>query len=178
MRKLTWIFFAIIFFSGLNAAAYPEYSARYNINSCTACHISPVGGGPRTINGKLFGARGYAINKALMQDFVSADFRALFYYPERANETKSGMGIMSGSVAGHVALDEEQKIHLVIEQNIAGFQQANMRDTYALYKFSPDGKPAWFESLMVGRFREPFGIVTDEHRTYTRQATGTEWYAM
>jgi hypothetical protein len=160
------------------AFALPEYSARYNINSCTACHLSPVGGGPRNVDGKLFGAHGFALNKALLQDYISADFRALFYEPERANQSKSGMGIMSGSVAGHVALDEAQKIHLVIEDNVAGFQQANLRDTYALYKFAEEGKSAWFESLMVGRFREPFGIITDEHRTYTRIQTGTEWYAM
>ncbi|MGZ3722694.1 MAG: hypothetical protein ACXVA9_07190 [Bdellovibrionales bacterium] len=178
MRSLNVIFFASLIVAGETATALPEYSARYGINSCTACHESPVGGGPRNINGKLFGAHGYKINPFLVQDYVSADFRALFYYPEHANETKSGMGIMSGSVAGHVALDEEKKIHLVIESNVAGFQQAMLRDTYALYKFSTDERPAWFESLLVGRFRAPFGIITDEHRTYTRIQSGTEWFSM
>jgi hypothetical protein len=140
--------------------------------------VSPVGGGPRNVNGKLFGAHGYPINPFLIQDFVSADFRALFYYPEFANKTKSGMGVMSGSVAGHVALDKQEKIHLVIEDNIAGFQQASLRDTYGLYRFSREGKPAWLETLMVGRFRAPFGLITDEHRTYTRLQTGTQWYSM
>jgi hypothetical protein len=179
MRRLvTWILLTAASSFGTIVSALPEYAARYGINSCTACHFSPVGGGPRTINGKLFGAHGYALNPALIQEYVSADFRGVFYYPERANQSKSGLGIMSGSVAGHVALDEAQKIHLVIESNIAGFQLAAARDTYGLYQFSPEGKPAWFESLMIGRFRAPFGIITDEHRTYTRLQSGTEWYAM
>jgi hypothetical protein len=169
--------FVGLFLSAAAAHAYPEYAVRYNINSCTACHLSPVGGGPRTINGKLFGAHGYAVNTWLQQDYVSADFRALFYAPERPTDSKSGMGIMSGSVAGHVALDPAKKFHLVIEHNLAGFSQAGARDTYALYRFNEEGKPAWFETLLVGRFREPFGIVTDEHRTYTRIQSGTEYYS-
>jgi hypothetical protein len=180
LKVCSWtrLLIVLFFIAGEKASAYFEYAARYNINSCTACHLSPAGGGPRNSNGKQFGAHGYKINPLLVQDYVSADFRALFYYPNYASESKSGFGVMSGSVAGHVALDAENKIHLVIEQNIAGFQQANLRDTYALYRFSPEAKPAIFELLQAGRFRAPFGIVTDEHRTYTRIASGTEWYAM
>jgi len=167
----------IVLLFAASAQAYPEYAVRYNNNSCTACHLSPVGGGPRTVDGKLFGAHGYALNKWLAQDYVSADFRALFYAPERPAASKSGIGIMSGSVAGHVTLDSAQRFHLVIEQNLAGFAQAAPRDTYALYRFNQEGKPAWFETLLIGRFREPFGIVTDEHRTYTRIQSGTEYYS-
>ncbi len=126
----------------------------------------------------MFGAHGFKINPLLAQDYVGADFRALFYYPEKAGSSKDGAGIMSGSVFGHVAVDEAQRIHLVLEHNIAGFSAGPYRDTYALFQFhNRDERPHWFESLLVGRFRTPFGIVTDEHRTYTRIQTQTEWFS-
>jgi len=157
----------------------PEYAVRYNIVQCTACHISPVGGGPRNTNGKLFGARGLKINPFLTQDYVSADFRALYYRPQRQTDSNGGMGVMSASVAGHVALDEKKRVRLTLDHNLGGFSArgAQYRDTYALFRFvDDDGKPHFFESLLVGRFRAPFGIITDEHRTYTRVQTATEWY--
>lgn len=166
----------LILWSALSAA-YPEYAVRHNIMRCTTCHLSPVGGGPRTVYGKLYGAHGYKINPILIQDYVSADFRALFYLPDRVKNSRDGMGIMAGSVSGHVALDEEKKIHLVIEHNIGGFAAAPYRDTYALYKLDKDdGKSRWAESILVGRFRVPFGLITDEHRTYVKIQSATEWY--
>lgn len=162
------------------AHAYPQYALRYNQNRCTACHWSPAGGGPKNVNGKLFAARGYHINPLLVQDYVSADFRVLYYLPQRHTDAKGGAGVMSASVAGHVALDEEERTHLVIDHNFGGFQagSANFRDTYALFRLAPnDGAPHAFDSLMVGRFRTPFGIATDEHRTYTRIASATEWFS-
>jgi len=175
MRSRIWPFlFGVL---SWRAAAYPEYAVRYNMVSCTACHVSPVGGGPRNQNGKLFGAHGYKINPVLVQDYVSADLRALYYYPQRPGTSKGGMGVMQGSVAGHVDLDEEKRIKLVLEHNIAGFAAAQFRDTYALFRLSEKTTvPSWLDTLLVGRFREPFGIITDEHRTYTRVATATEFY--
>lgn len=178
MKFWIWIFVLVdaFLFSG-QVHAYPEYAVRLNIIRCTACHISPVGGGPKTVNGKLFGAHGYKINPVLAQDYVGADFRALYYYPEHPSSTKGGDGVMSGSVSGHVALDEASRVHLVIEHNIAGFSAAPFRDTYALFKFHAESaKPHWLDSVLIGRFRLPFGIITDEHRTYTRVQTSTEWF--
>lgn len=170
------VFVYCLLLFGQFALAYPEYAVRYNMITCTACHISPTGGGPRNINGKLFGAHGYKANPYAIQKYVSADFRTLFYYPERPGPSRDGMGVMSGSVAGHIAVDEAQRIELVLEHNIAGFSAANYRDTYALFRFVDEGKTGWLESLMVGRFRAPFGIVTDEHRTYTRLQTASRWF--
>lgn len=174
------MFIALIIYCPLAALAYPEYAVRFNNIRCTACHVSPVGGGPRNTYGKLFGAHGYKINPVLAQDYVSADFRALYYLPQRSSDSRDGMGVMSGSVAGNVALDEEQRIRLVLEHNVGGFAAGPYRDSYALFHFNNpnDGKNHWADSLMVGRFRTPFGIVTDEHRTYTRVQSATEWYTM
>jgi mono/diheme cytochrome c family protein len=39
------------------ASALPEYATRTG-ESCSACHVSPSGGGPRTLRGLLWSARG------------------------------------------------------------------------------------------------------------------------
>lgn len=155
------------------ALAHIQYALKYNQHSCAVCHFSPAGGGPKTRAGKLFGAHNLAINPIFANPYVSADFRALYYWPQETGASKDGMGIMSGSVAGHASLDEKERVVLVLEHNIAGFSAAPYRDTYALFRIPR----RWAESLMVGRFRVPFGIVTDEHRTYTRVQTQTEWYS-
>jgi hypothetical protein len=160
----------------VQATARPEYSARYNIISCTVCHFSPVGGGPKKLNGKLFGVRFFKPSPSLIQDKVSGDFRALFYLPENSRTASSGMGVMSGSVAAHVPLDDKKKIELVLEHNIAGFSAAPYRDSYVLFHFSKENEYSWLGSLLVGRFRPPFGIITDDHRTYTRIQTATQWF--
>lgn len=157
------------------ALAYPEYAARYNVNSCTACHFSPAGGGPRNQYGKLFGAHGFKINPWLSQDYISADFRALYYSPDN-KESKGGIAIMSGSFAGHAHLDEQKRIFLMLEHNIAGLSAAPFGNAYALFDISPEKRPGFFDSLLIGRFRIPFGLMTDEHRTYTRIQTATEWF--
>jgi len=170
----------LISWFAFKAQAYPEYAARYNINRCTACHISPVGGGPRNVNGKLYGAHGYKINPWLVQDYVSADLRVLMYYPQRPSDSKGGMGVMMGSLAVHPWLDADKRIRLVLEANVGGFQAgtAAYRDSYGLFQLSPDdGARHFFDTLIVGRFRAPFGIMTDEHRTYTRIQTATEYFS-
>lgn len=158
------------------AQARPEYAVRYNNNQCTSCHYTPTGGGPRNINGKLFQSRWFSGDPFSIQDYVSADFRTLLFFPEKLDATRSGVGIMSASVAAHVPLTEQKNIYLVVDQNIAGFLGANLRDTYLLYQFAKLTDYKWLESLLVGRFRVPFGIVTEEHRTYTRIQTGSQWF--
>lgn len=176
-RNLICLLFCSLGFAELSLAL-PQYAVRYNVINCTACHISPVGGGPRNINGKLFGAHGYEMNPQLAQKHFAADFRAMYYQPEKSTESKGGAGIMSGSLSLNVALDKAEKVQLVMEHNIAGFAAAGFRDTYALFKFADEeGKASAVDSLLVGRFRLPFGIITDEHRTYTRVQTATEWFS-
>lgn len=162
---VTWLSLLV----SVNAHALPEYSARYNILSCTACHYSPSGGGPRNLQGKLFAAHGYKMNEALVQDYVSADLRALYYYPQRVTSSKGGLAIMSGALFAHIPLDPERKINFVVGANLAGFSQMPLAETYALYNIGAN------HSLLVGRFHPPFGIMTDEHRTYVRVQTATDW---
>ncbi len=168
-----------VFFTGFSfrAHAFPEYAVRYNTMNCTACHVNPSGGGPRTVDGKLFAAHGFKINPFLVQDYASADFRAIDYFPQRPTAANGGAAIMSGSVAGNIPVDADGRIHLVLDENIAGLSQAPTRSAYALFELAPhNGQAHLADDLIVGRIRPAFGIVTDEHRTYTRVQTGTQWY--
>lgn len=176
MMKKSWGALVLIVLLPALAEARMDYAVRFNNISCQSCHYSPVGGGPRNHNGKLFQNRWFKTNPFKIQDFVSGDFRALNLYPENPKTAKGGMGVMSGSVAAHIPLDEKGQDRVVIEQNIAGFSAAPLRDTYYLHKFNSKKLNNWVESLAVGRFRSPFGIVTDEHRTYTKIQTGTRWF--
>jgi cytochrome c5 len=47
----------MLLWAALPAHAYPEYTDRTG-EQCTACHVSPAGGGPRTLRGLLWIADG------------------------------------------------------------------------------------------------------------------------
>lgn len=168
--------FWLALFSFWYSEARQEYAVRFNNIQCTSCHYSPTGGGPRNLNGKLFQGRWFNSDPFVVQDYVSADFRTMLFFPELPDTTRSGMGVMSASVAGHFPLTKDKSTYLVVDQNVAGFLGASLRDTYLLHRFDQPAEYKWFESIMVGRFRAPFGIVTDEHRTYTRMQTGSQWF--
>jgi len=65
-REMKWAFgiaaVAVIFTAGFlfiaqPAIAFPEYAQRTN-ESCSTCHVNPGGGGPRTMRGLIWAARG------------------------------------------------------------------------------------------------------------------------
>tara|TARA_B100001248_G_scaffold259792_1_gene246541 strand:+ start:3960 stop:5162 length:1203 start_codon:yes stop_codon:yes gene_type:complete len=156
--------------------ARPQYATRHRINNCMACHYQPTGGGPKNPDGKRYQSRWLKINPLLIQDYVSADFRTLFYRPEKQKTAAGGSGVMAGSVAGHASLDDKQQVHLVIEHNVAGFSSGQLRDTYAQYRLGNFGQAKNLDTIMAGRFRVPFGMVSDEHRTYTDIQSGSQWF--
>ncbi len=165
-----------IFILNISVEATPDFAVRYNQISCTSCHFSPVGGGPLKRSGKLFQTSQFKTNPIDLQNYLSANFLALAYAPENSKTSKGGLGVMAGSVAVHIPLSEQKNSFLVIENNIAGFAAAPLRDTYLLYNFYKEAEYKFFESLLVGRFRSPFGLISNEHRTYTRIQTGTRWF--
>lgn len=53
-----FVYFGIGLITGESTVyAYPEYATRTN-ESCSACHVNPGGGGPRTLIGLLWSAQG------------------------------------------------------------------------------------------------------------------------
>jgi hypothetical protein len=175
-KRAVWGLFLISISFAVKVEARPEYAVRYNNNSCTSCHFSPVGGGPLNYQGKLFQNRWFKNTPIEIQKYVSAKFMQLGYVPESQKTSSGGLGLMSGSLAVHVPLAKDESSYLVIDNNLAGFAAAPLRDSYVLYKFEPKKLYNWFDTLLVGRFRAPFGLATEEHRTYTRMQTGTRWF--
>jgi hypothetical protein len=167
-------------FATVPATARPEYAIRYGINRCTVCHYSPAGGGARNLNGKYFGAFG-DISKSWIrqQDYVGAEMKVLYYRPQKALQTKGGLGIMEGDVWASVPLDELSgdgaEMRLIAEQNLGGFG-AGPRQWYARWAFAKDTETSWIpQYVLLGRIIPAFGLMTDEHRTYVRMQSGTPW---
>lgn len=156
--------------------ATQDFAIRYNQISCTSCHFNPVGGGPLKRSGKLFQTSQFKTTPLDLQNYISADLIGLAFIPENPKTSKGGLGLMGGSMAVHIPLTDRKNSFLVIENNIAGFALAPLRDTYVLYNFYKEAEYKLFESLLIGRFRSPFGLVSNEHRTYTRLQTGTRWF--
>lgn len=155
----------------------PEYAARHRINKCTACHINPIGGSHRNLNGKSFGSL-LTLPKISTQNYVSLDLRALYYEPERAEENTGGMGIMAGIVSLNLPLKPDgeninsPELNIVYSQDIAGWSSAS--ETYARLKLNNENS-SLLQYITFGRFHAPYGILTDEHRTYTKMQTKTTW---
>lgn len=157
-----------------------EYAAKHRINRCTACHTSPVGGSLKNVNGKAYGQHGFAANPFANQDLVSADIRMIYFEPENSETNKGGLGIMNGQVGLNAPLMKKGKFpyetRLVYSHNVGGFGGTSPRNAYIRWKFVDDTKTSLLpQYTLVGRFHAPFGVVTDEHRTYVRLQNNTTW---
>lgn len=162
------------------AQARPEYAAKMGVNRCTMCHVSPVGGSIRNLTGKVFGARGFQLGPYSNQDLIYVDARAIYYSPENTNPpSRGGLAWMAGIVGANIPLtaaEDTKKLRLVWAQNLGGFSQAADRELYVRWEGHADSDPNYNpQYVLVGRFPAPFGIITDEHRIYTRLQTQTTW---
>lgn len=158
--------------------ARPEYAAREKL-SCIQCHVTPWGGGPRTVLGKVYGSHLYPPGKFSNQDLVSFSLRTIGYYPTNISLQNStqGVGTMEAAVTGNAAVidakkDENGELRAVATYNVSPVASsgAQLREGYARYGVDLDDPDKDWE-LIVGHFYVPFGLLTDEHRTYTRIQT-------
>ena len=78
---------------------------------------------------------------------------------------------MEASVSGNVPVvqnaDKTSEMRLVATYNMSPLG-AGAREAYVRLKSGTDESPTF---ISVGRFNVPFGLLTDEHRTYTRLQT-------
>lgn len=157
----------------------PEYAIHHGINRCTICHISPSGGSERNLNGKYYGSRNFSPSPYSRQDLVSLDFRALYFAPENRPETNGGLAWMAGIVSLNLPLsqeDDKKEKRLVFGHNIGGFSAAQPRNLYLRWKNYGENEYHFYpQYVLFGRFHAPFGLLTDEHRTYTRILTRNTW---
>jgi mono/diheme cytochrome c family protein len=81
IKLIQWLTLALIvvvtiFVIGLimgepEAHSYPEYATRTN-EACSACHVNPGGGGPRTLTGLLWTAQGRPDSVPLLENILIA----------------------------------------------------------------------------------------------------------
>lgn len=155
--------------------ARPEYAAREKLN-CIQCHVNPWGAGPRRIMGKIYGARDLKAGLHNETDLYYADFRALFLKDtKRPNHlTTNGLGLMTATVSANIPIVEKDdgfSTSVLLSYDFGTFAPGT-REIYLLWQNNDDvfWQPS---SIVFGNFYAPFGLLTDEHRTYTRFQTAT-----
>ncbi|MCB0386281.1 MAG: hypothetical protein KDD43_12885 [Bdellovibrionales bacterium] len=166
----------------LESQARPEYAVRHGFTRCTTCHLSPAGGGPRNVMGKAFGLRGFSPGPYNSQDVWSADVRGLYFYPENPTTGKGGMGVMAGNLSANLPIHTDEvsktKLRAVLSHNVGGFPAGagSPREVVLRWGLKDDSAGGLGpQYALLGRFVSPFGILTDEHRTYTKLQTKSTW---
>src|SRR5579863_6109044 len=102
------IVFVISFLFSSLSFAKPEYAVKQNL-SCVTCHVSPWGGGPRTLYGKVYGSRDFGIGRHSNQDVFSGSFRGIAYYPNTPSTTSNGVALMEAAASANVVAIEGDK---------------------------------------------------------------------
>lgn len=175
MKTKGGVLFIFLLILPLWGQARPEYAARHGLVSCTACHASPSGGGIRTEYGKIYGARGFETNDNHERPYYQVDARAILTTTQEVREGRNGFALMEllGAVNVPVLDGENQATNFVASYYFGAFNQAVVvRDTYVRWQ---NKKSDLLEYVTVGKFIAPFGLLTDEHRTYTRWQSRSTW---
>lgn len=152
-----------------------EYSLKEKL-SCVACHVTPWGGGPRNVMGKNYGTRGMGTNPLTALDYFYGDLRFIGYYPTRpdSSTTTNGVALMEAAVTGNAPVSTQENgaaLRALLTYQISPLAGANVREAYLRWNTAtaePSALPIYF---VLGLVQVPFGILTDEHRTYTRLQT-------
>ncbi|PIR31052.1 MAG: hypothetical protein COV38_02605 [Bdellovibrionales bacterium CG11_big_fil_rev_8_21_14_0_20_38_13] len=161
----------ITVFISFDVFARPNYASREKLN-CIQCHVSPWGAGHRKMSGKIFGARDLEGSVNNDSDRYYADFRMLylkdFKKTNQGGALPNGLGLMTAQVSGYVPIVESSDYTLSGLANYdAGSFQSGPREVYAIWENFTD---IWYKptSIVAGKFFVPFGLMHDEHRTYTK----------
>lgn len=163
-----------------SAFARPSYAARSGVVSCTGCHVSPAGGGIRTSAGKAFGARGFQMSQWQIQEYAQVDTRMIYYQPERSQTSHSGLGLMSTILSTQIPLrngkgtEQPGPARFVASYDFGQFN-AGQRATYVMWVDEEAATSIDRNTVILGRFQVPFGLMTDEHKTYVRMQTATSY---
>jgi hypothetical protein len=167
------LFFSLLF--PIVGEARPEYATKEKAN-CTACHVNPWGGGPRNVFGKVYGSHGFDPAKTSALDLYYADVRFIDYLPvKKTTQRANGLALMEAAVTGNVPIQQGEngsELRGVLTYNMSPLAGSQVREAYLRFQLSAQGASIPTE-IVVGRFYVPFGLLTDEHRTYTRLQTNT-----
>lgn len=160
----------------VTALARPEYAAREKA-SCVQCHVTPWGGGPRNTIGKQYGTHRQGQAETIDSDLYYGDLRFLTYYPTtRVNKRTHGLATMEAAVTANVPVlrpKEGTELRGVLTYDFSPLSSGVLREAYARFDTTSQD-PAHRSIFLLGRFYAPFGLLTDEHRTYTRIQTQSQ----
>ena len=160
--------------------ARPEYAVREKTN-CINCHVSPYGAGHRRVFGKVYGSREMSEAKTSDNDLYYADVRAVEYLRAMNSnkEVRGGLGLMMAEAGVKVDIFESSEeegrsfdTSLVLSHDFGSFA-AGTRNVYIMASKVESLEP--INSMLFGRFYSPFGLMTDEHRTYTKMVSDSKY---
>jgi hypothetical protein len=169
--NIKFLFFLLPLVAQEVALARPEYAIQSHINQCTACHISPTGGGLRNLHGKLYGSHTLKIAKLNTNDYWAFDVRAQLGHAKRGATVAKGFLLMNsiGSAQVPVATEGAGAPFRLVGSFNFGMMGAGLREVFILVDPVITNAEATTETkMLVGKFPAPFGLATDEHRTYTK----------
>lgn len=161
---------SLTFLFSIQTWSRPDYALKTTTVSCKVCHVNPFGGGARTIFGKAYGSFGLAVAPYSKQDLFSGDLRAVAYFPQSSRTKVSGFSLMNvqGTLNAPIT-DENQtglKTNLVVNFTSPELN-AEAGESFILIE------PHHKIQIVLGKFVRPFGLLTDEHRTFVRMQTNS-----
>lgn len=175
MRKIKAALIAAAFLVTLPQGAWarPEYAANEKLN-CVMCHTAAWGGGPRTIFGKTYGSHGHTPAKTSLSDFYYASVRFISYYSTDSTlKRANGAALMEAAVSCNMPMtqgEEAAELRGVLTLDFPTLGATRAREVYLRWQLgAASGQTPTHISL--GRIHVPFGLLTDEHRAYTRIQT-------
>lgn len=177
--KNTYFFCLTSLLFSASSWARPEYAATHGYVSCTVCHVSPFGGGIRNEEGKLYGQRGLKISSLSKKAWFQVDLRSEVLHSDSQVQERRGLVLMTNNASVHIPVIEDadtgNESMGVVLSNDFGLLSSGLGDSYAFFNLDADSTLAKQKVsnsyIVVGRFRTPFGLANDEHRTYVRLQT-------
>lgn len=157
-------------FTSIQVLARPEYAAKLSIVNCQTCHYSPSGAGPRNENGTYYGWRSKQAIWDKERKFFHLDMRMNVLYPQRPDQNNNGLALMGATAGVTIPVTPKEgavPTVLVMTYDMGTLGANAPRDAYVQFPNETYG------TFTVGRFLAPFGLITDEHRAYTRLQTKT-----
>lgn len=178
------LFALLLFFGGRTAFAFPEM-VRAGYQNCTACHVSPSGGGSlteygRSMSNEILSTWGYkgeeTVGHGLFHDDlpkwlqVGGDVRWIRVAVQMDDERKHEQFVMESNL--ELAL-KVQRLQVVGSAGAAGGPSDDpdhgkfiSKRHYALYSLNDESY------LRAGKYEVPFGINQPNHTVVTRQGLG------
>lgn len=157
---------------GAGASALPRFASRTGAK-CQSCHVNPSGGAMRQAFGVQYGREQLPVpawsKEFELEDFsnvitnvlgIGADFRTLFFSQNIPDATaRNGFFQMQGDIY----------LNFRIAKKVSLFFKKGLRDgfeAFGLFTILPASG-----HVKVGKFVPNYGIKTDDHTAYVRQAT-------